>query len=55
VIEDEEHPETLLAMSVAVARNVVVELSATETVRPGEAKLAAVPVAAGDPLQSSVV
>jgi hypothetical protein len=42
-------------LSVAVDRNVVVELSATETVRPGEAKAAAVPEATGLPLQLTVV
>ena len=34
------------AASVAVARNVVAESSATATPRPGEAKAAAVPVVA---------
>ena len=40
--------------SVAVARNVVVESSATATDNPGEANAAAVPVAAGVPEQSAV-
>ncbi len=43
-----------VALSVAVARRVVVELSDTETVIPGLASSAAVPVASGAPLQSAV-
>jgi hypothetical protein len=46
VTELEEHPEELPAASVAVALRVVEELSPTETVSPGEAKLAALSVAA---------
>jgi hypothetical protein len=46
----------LPAASVAVARNVVVVLSETGELSPGEAKLAAVPVAARFPaVQSPVV
>jgi hypothetical protein len=45
----------LPAASVAVARKVVVESSATETVRPGAANAAAVPLAASAPEQSDVV
>ncbi len=43
------------AASVAVALNVVVESSATATVRPGLEKAAAVPLAATEPEQSLVV
>ena len=42
------------AASVAVARNVVVLPAATVTVKPGDANAAAVPVAAGEPVQSAV-
>jgi hypothetical protein len=45
----------LPAASVAVALKVVLELSATVTVRPGAAKAAAVPVAAAAPEQSELV
>ena len=45
----------LSAWSVAVARNVVVLSWATVTKRPGEPNSAAVPVAAGAPVQSAVV
>ena len=54
VTEEVEQPETLPAASVAVALNVVDVLSETETVRPGDEKLAAVPVAAGAPVQPAV-
>lgn len=47
----DEHADVLPASSVAVARNVVDELSATATLSPGDAKLAAVPVAATAPVQ----
>jgi hypothetical protein len=50
-----EHALVLPAASVAVALNVVLESSATVTVRPGEAKAAAVPVAAAAPEQSLLV
>jgi hypothetical protein len=50
-----EQPETLSAASVAVALKVVVELSATLTVRPGLEKDAALPEAATEPEQSLVV
>jgi hypothetical protein len=40
---------------VAVARKLVVVLSATSTVMPGSAKAAAVPVATGVPVQSAFV
>ncbi len=50
-----EHPEEFPAASVAVARNGVVVLLATETVKPGEAKRAAVPRAAGAPMQPAVL
>ena len=43
------------AASVAVALNVVELLSATETVKPGEANAAALPFATGVPEQSLVV
>jgi hypothetical protein len=46
-----EHGETLPAGSVAVARKEVVVLSATETVIPGEANLAAEPAPTGGPAQ----
>ena len=42
------------AASVAVARNVVVLPAATVTVSPGDANAAAVPVAAGEPVQPAV-
>ena len=50
-----EQPLTFPAASVAVALNVVVVSSETETVIPGEANAAAVPVAVGDPVQAAVV
>jgi hypothetical protein len=40
---------------VAVARKVVVESSATETEKPGDEKLAAVPVAVAAPEQFALV
>jgi hypothetical protein len=55
VTEELEQPETLPAASVAVALNVVDVLSETETVRPGDEKLAAVPVTAGAPVHPAVV
>jgi hypothetical protein len=55
VIEEVEHADTWPAASVVVARKVVVLLFATGAVKPGEANAAAVPVAAGGPLQSDVV
>jgi hypothetical protein len=54
VIEELEQPETLPDTSVAVALKVVVESSATATVRPGLKNAAAVPVAAAAPEQSLV-
>ena len=50
-----EHAEALPAASIAVARNRVVVLSATEAVRPGEANWAAEPEATGVPVQPAVV
>jgi multisubunit Na+/H+ antiporter MnhC subunit len=47
-----EQAEVLPAASVAVALNVVVVSSVTETARPGDEKLAAEPVAAVPPVQS---
>jgi hypothetical protein len=55
VIELAEQPELWPAGSVAMARTVVELLLAMFTVSPGEAKVAPVPVAAGDPLQSEVL
>ena len=55
VTEEVEQPETLPAASVAVALKVVDVSSETETVRPGEEKVAAVPVAAGAPVHEPVV
>jgi hypothetical protein len=55
VTEELEQPETLPAASVAVALKVVELSFATAIVRPGEAKAAAVPVAAAPPEQSLVV
>jgi hypothetical protein len=55
VIVDEEQADVFPAASVAVARKVVVESSVTDTERPGEAKLAALPWAATPPVQSEVV
>lgn len=55
VMEEVEQPETLPAASVAVALNVVDVSSETETVKPGEEKFAAVPVAVGAPVQAAVV
>jgi hypothetical protein len=49
-----EHPEVPTPF-VAVAWKVVVLPAATVTAMPGEAKLAALPVAAGLPEQSAVV
>ena len=43
------------AASLAVARNWVVELSTTETPRPGEANWVAVPEATGAPVQVAVL
>jgi hypothetical protein len=54
VTELDEQPETLPAASVAVALNVVDESSETATVIP-VANAAAVPVAAGPPVQEPVV
>jgi hypothetical protein len=50
-----EQVETLPAGSVAVALNVVVESSATETPIPAPPKLAALPVAVAAPEQSADV
>ena len=50
-----EQLELFAAPSVAVARKAVIELSGTETVIPGLANSAAVPVASGAPLQSDEV
>jgi hypothetical protein len=50
-----EQAEVLPAASVAVALKVVVVSSATDAASPGEAKLAAVPVATGEPVQPEVV
>jgi hypothetical protein len=55
VTEELEQLEALPATSVAVALNVVVVSSETATVRPGDAKVAALPEAAGAPEQSLVV
>ena len=52
--EELEQPLTLPAASVAVALKVVVESSATVTVRPGEAKVAALPVAEAPPVHAAV-
>ena len=49
-----EQPETLPAASAAVALKVVDVSSETETVSPGEEKLAALPVAVGAPVQAAV-
>ena len=49
-----EQAEVFPAASVAVARYVVVLATATVTGSPGEANAAAVPVAAGVPVQSAV-
>ena len=54
VTEEVEQPDTLPAASVALALNVVDVLSETETVRPDDEKLAAVPVADGAPVQAAV-
>jgi hypothetical protein len=54
VTEAVEQPETFPAASVAVALKVVDVSLETETVRPGEAKAAAVPVAAAPPVQPAV-
>jgi hypothetical protein len=54
VTEEVEHPETLPAASVAVALKVVEVSSETVTVRPGEAKAAADPVAEAPPVQAAV-
>ena len=53
-IEEAEQGE-VFEPTVAVARKVVVESSATETVRPGDANAAALPRATGGPLQPGVV
>ena len=53
--EELEQPLTFPAASVAVALKVVVESLATAIVKPGEAKAAAVPVAAAPPVQAAVV
>ena len=50
-----EHGDGFPAASVAVALNVVLELSATDIAKPGLAKVAAEPVAAAEPEQSEVV
>jgi hypothetical protein len=55
VIESVEQSETFPAVSVAVARKVVVESSGTETVTPGDAKSDAEPLAAAVPVQSEDV
>jgi hypothetical protein len=55
VIESVEQSETFPAVSVAVARKVVIESSGTDTVKPGEAKAAAEPLAAAVPVQSEDV
>ena len=55
VTEAVEQPETLPEASVDVALKVVLESSATATVRPGLEKAAAVPVAVGAPVQEPVV
>ncbi len=54
VTEELEQPETLPAASVAVALKVVEVSSETVTVRPGDAKAAAGPVAAAPPVQAAV-
>ena len=54
VAEELEQPDTLPALSVAVALKVVVESSATATVMP-VANVAAEPLAAGAPVQAAVV
>ena len=50
-----EQAEVLPAASVAVALNVVVLSAPPSTVKPGDANAAAVPVAAGVPVQVAVV
>jgi hypothetical protein len=55
VTELAEQPLTLPAASVAVALKVVELSSATAIVKPGELKAAAVPLAAGAPVQPAVV
>jgi hypothetical protein len=50
-----EQGETFPAASVAVARYVTVALLLTETVRPGDAKLAALPWAATVDVQMELV
>jgi hypothetical protein len=50
-----EQAEVLPAASVAVALKVAALSSETVTVRPGEAKLPAAPLAATEPEQSDVV
>ena len=53
--ELDEHAEVLPAGSVAVARNVVEEVSATATLSPGDARAAAEPVAATAPVHDASV
>ncbi len=55
MIELLEQAEMFPAGSVAVAKKVVVELSATVTARPGEEKVAAEPVAATAEVQVEFV
>ena len=50
-----EQVEMLPAASRVEARKIVVELSATETPRPGEANWVAVPEATGAPVQVAVL
>ena len=52
-VNPDEHAEVFPAASVAVAVNVVELSSLTLTVSPGELKAAALPVAAGLPVQSA--
>jgi hypothetical protein len=47
-----EHAETFPAASVAVALNVVDAFRVTDTVKPGDANAAALPLATGVPEQS---
>ena len=49
-----EQPEALPAASVAVARRFVVWFSGTGVVIPAPPKLAALPVASGEPVQVAV-
>jgi hypothetical protein len=55
VIASVEHADVFPTPSVAVARNVVDRSAGTVTSRPGDAKLAALPLATAVPEQSAVV